>query len=308
MGLVWGLLALNAMASDVNKLAGQSPWVVNSQGEKVYSFDDQGNRKVAIGDSTGNGVILEDNGSVPVTLQDQTTRSFNYPFLLVEKDDVVCTSGTTVGEREATFSTSHGIDAGDIVAMFTTDGHFYYGTALSVVTDTVTFDALFDHNFSSGTTCAVGTRNMNVDGSSTPKFFKACIGYDVSGCTKQFDIVQLSLSITDQTDMDDAKFGGLSALTRGVMFRVLNGHYSNEWSIPLKTNGDMARVLTVINYSDKAPSGYYGLTGRLVYGGQDNYGVVRRIGNGVYAEIVIQDDLTGLDTFFVNAVGSEVNP
>ena len=47
----------------------------------------------------------------------------------------------------------------------------------------------------------------------------------------------------------------------------------------------------------------YGLSVRMTFAGQDKHGVVVRLDTGEEFQIVVQDDLTGLETFSCMAEG-----
>jgi hypothetical protein len=104
--------------------------------------------------------------------------------------------------------------------------------------------------------------------------------------------------------MDDSRFGGLPALTRGLVFRIVNGFQRTIFCF--KTNQDIKQFCYDVNYSSRAPSGYFGFSSRITFGGQSKHGVVLRLGAGDVLQWVVQDDLTGLDTLKIAAEGHEV--
>ena len=87
------------------------------------------------------------------------------------------------------------------------------------------------------------------------------------------------------------------------MFRKENddGTFTNYWNI--KNNGEIGEMCYDKNYDDKAPAGLYGLTARLTFGGQSKIGVVIRLTEGEELQLVVQDDLTGLESFRIMAEG-----
>jgi hypothetical protein len=58
-------------------------------------------------------------------------------------------------------------------------------------------------------------------------------------------------------------------------------------------------------YADKRPSGSFGFKFRRTFGGQGKNGVVIRLTaiHGDSLKLIIQDDLTGLDDFYIVAQG-----
>lgn len=100
----------------------------------------------------------------------------------------------------------------------------------------------------------------------------------------------------------DDKFGGLTALDNGVVVRVnVNGQYKSftNW----KTNGDIRRDMFDVEYSDKAGGpGGFGTSGR---GSFSRLGVLIELNGDVgdFMDVLIQDDLQSLSSFFINGQG-----
>ena len=136
---------------------------------------------------------------------------------------------------------------------------------------------------------------MNVNGSSAVKTFGITNAYSTA-----VDITQIIFHITDATDMDDALFGGISALTRGIVLRkayARGDHFETYFNI--KSNGEFGEISgpESKSYDSKAPAGVYGYTVKFNFGGQDEFGAVIRLEAGDKIQLLIQDDLTGLLTF-----------
>jgi hypothetical protein len=144
---------------------------------------------------------------------------------------------------------------------------------------------------------------MAVDGSSAPVTFRV----GPIGTVIEFDITRITGYLQDGSAMDDSLFGGITALTKGCVFRLSNGEKTNMWNA--KSNGDLA-LLTGIDftYTDSAPSGSFGARFRISYSGQDKHGVTLRMEVGETLDFIIQDDLTGLEVFNLMATGHAVNP
>jgi len=159
-------------------------------------------------------------------------------------------------------------------------------------------DSIVPYRFSSAAVVFVYDENMAVDGSSTPKTF---------GITNYFnqpvDITKILIHITDGTAMDDALFGGITALTRGILLRIkhADGTYTNLWNA--KSNGQIGELSFNKAYDAKAPSGVYGFSSEIVYSGQANHGVVLRLQQMDSIEMIVQDNLTGLSSFNVMIEG-----
>jgi len=173
--------------------------------------------------------------------------------------------------------------------------HHFEVTAISVNTS-ITLNRPVDNAYTTSATLEAVATNMAVVGS-----LAAPVVYEVKPPSDEvWHLTRILMSITDQTAMDDALFGGIGALTNGVTIiesRVSESTFSN-W----RSNSSFKEDMYDVSYSTKAPSGYFGLTCRWTF---KNAGVaVRLVGSrGDSLKILIQDDLTGLDTFRVKAQG-----
>jgi hypothetical protein len=112
--------------------------------------------------------------------------------------------------------------------------------------------------------------------------------------------------ITDDTAMDDGKFGGIGALPNGIVLRVNNGVIQNLWNV--KTNGELGLLCYDSAYADRAPSGQFGFRFRNTYAGQAKHGVVIRLDQNDTLEVLIQDNLSALLDFRMMAQGHVVTP
>ena len=83
-----------------------------------------------------------------------------------------------------------------------------------------------------------------------------------------------------------------------------DGSYINYWTI--KTNGRLGEIAYDKYYDDKAPSGYYGLTVEFSFAGQNQHGVTIRLLPGEALQMLIQDDLTDVNSFNCTVQGHVV--
>ena len=261
-------------------------------------------------------VYREPNGSVPVTLQDQTTPTV-FMRAIIEEGTFVLASDIVVGEYTFDVLNTHGITVGDVI-------EFYNGTrwlqmhALVITVDTpiagtdrITVDQPFDYTYAVATTsCYRGVDELNVNGSITPVIARIK-NVDLS---ISWDITQVDVYLQDGTDMDNAQFGGLGlSLPRGVLWRgkkVVDALTILKNSAHAHINADLVLLANTFAYNDRAPSGSFSLTAKKLLGGQSNLGVVFRLVAGEQAElqVIIQDDLRNLEQFWVRYEGSVVIP
>lgn len=208
---------------------------------------------------------------------------------------------TVVDNYTVTLEPGHGFNISDLFALVTQpDGpELFLGRVLLITVNTVTLDTPINFPFIPEYTLVLrSTGDMNIDGSSTPVIFGITNINTVS-----VKIIRLIFHMTDATAMDDGRFGGLPALTRGIVFRKrqANGNYTNYWNV--KSNGRFAELTFSTRYADRAPAGVYGFTSRLAYGGEDKHGVPIVLRQNEALQLIIQDDLTGLLSFTATAQG-----
>lgn len=245
---------------------------------------------------------LEVNGGIPVNLQDQTTRAASFRMNQPIITNISLATNGIINSYNLTLSPGHGVLVGNTLGVLEQNGmeEIFAGEVLSIVNiNTVVLDSPIPYNFSvTNSTLFTSTTDLSVDGSSSPEVF---------GLTNSFsgsvDITRFIINILDNDQMDDGLFGGLPELTRGVVLRkkALDGTYINYWNV--KDNGEFGELSFDKVYDEKAPSGVFGLTTMITYGGQENHGVVIRLEQGESIEMWVQDDLTGLVSFEVMVEG-----
>jgi hypothetical protein len=140
--------------------------------------------------------------------------------------------------------------------------------------------------------------SLNKDGSVT-----AVVPSIVNFFDKALDITRFLFHILDDSAMDDAKFGGITALTRGILLRkkLVSGDYINYFNV--KKNSEFAMLGYDVSYSDKAPAGSFGFRTRITYAGVGKHGVTIRLQPGEAIELLLQDDLTDLSDFHLMVQG-----
>lgn len=244
---------------------------------------------------------MEPNGGIPVNVQDLTTQPVDDYFgqslssFTLSADTGV--SGVTTFVYTFTATAGHGIIANDYIGLFDVAANrSFFATVLNVAVNTITVDRPIDHDFLAAT--AVGrivTIEMAVNGSGTPQIFSLNAG------AVPVDITRMLIQMLDSTDMDEGKFGGQPALTRGLVFRIVNNWQKTVFCF--KTNGEIRQFCYDVTYADKAPAGQYGLGARITFAGQEKHGVALRVQDTDVLQWVVQDDLTGLDSLKIAAEG-----
>jgi len=257
-----------------------------------------------IGPGFNSNIPLESNGAVPVNIQDQTSKSFYLPFIKAAAAPTYLSIDAAKGARALTLVSTTGFTAGCVIVMMKTNEFFIARQLGAPAGNVVTIDTPVEEEFSvAGSYIVPFSYNMNVNGSATPQIFQ--IGPVGAPSDIRLDVTMVVGHITDQTAMDDSLFGGISALTRGCVLRKSNMNYETFWNC--KSNSELKLICAnEFSYSAKAPSGYYGATFVQRYAGPENKGVTIRLAATETIELIVQDDLTGLDSFIMLAHGHYV--
>ena len=245
-------------------------------------------------------------GALDVYLQDQTTRSVDFALLRSLGGPYTLAADTVIGSYQITLSPGHPFVGGEMIFLASPEQRLT-ASVLLVAVDTLTLNVPVPVVFSALTTYVGNvSANMNVNGSVTPVAFYVLIG---AAALVSVDITRVHIWIVDDAAMDDTKFAGIAALTRGCLPRVVRADGSIEYSGNVfRTNGELGLSASEKTYEDKSGGGLYGLTVRYILGGQSGRGVVIRLAPGDRFEILIQDDLTAVSSIYATAQGHYVSP
>ncbi len=243
----------------------------------------------------------ESNGAIPVNIQDQHTQALDLHFIQVQESATTLTVQADPGDTTITVASTTGFVAGNVVGLVSGAGDFYFGKQVGAVAEqVVTLDTPIDKVFTTASSSVVTAKDqMAVNGSATTQIFEIGSPLGVAA-----DITRITGYIQTATAMDDTKFGDLAALTNGVVLRVNGTEIDNVWNV--KTNGEIGLLCFDSALSDRAPAGSFGLRFRNSYAGPAKHGVTLRLASGDTLEILIQDNLTGLESFRMMAQGHVV--
>ncbi len=243
-------------------------------------------------------VVLNGTNSLDVNVQDQHTRSFDRHF---RKTLGAATLAVAIEPNDYSFTAAggHGIVVGEHVTLYDsmTDIEFT-AEVLTVVVNAIGLDAPASTDFAVATTTITrSTIELDVDGSVTRQTFAV-----TNLAVAPIDITRILLVIICDSAPTLATFGDLAALTRGVVVRVDNGEDYIVFNV--KTNADLiSMMIPDVTFFNAAGHGQDGLAGRLTFGGQDKHGVVIRLEQGDSLELIVQDNLTALNSFRFVAAG-----
>jgi hypothetical protein len=258
-------------------------------------------------DGNGNELFLEQNGGLPVNVQDQTTPSVDLYFLQGLGPPTQLTNDVVIDQTVFEVDSVAFINIGDYLGIVSpSENRFYFGTVLDVGTPTatsVTVDTPLDFAFSAGENVISATRDLNVDGSTTPQVFEVRGGGATSTIT--LDITRILIEITTETAPDFTDFGDISGgLLKGIVLRKTDGETRNYWNV--KSNAEFGNLAYDIqNLADLSPgpAGTNGILVRYTFAGQDKHGVAVRLEPGDFLQLIVQDDLSSLLSFRIIAAG-----
>ncbi len=240
---------------------------------------------------------------IDVNIQDQTTEAFFNRMCRALSGPYFLASNTVPDSYDIELVSAAGLLVGDDIGLFQNSSNpsSYFAKIKSISSNTITMDTPMDTVFDMVGNSPVLFElecDLAVDGSSTRAVFAAINDSDVP-----IDITRIILHMTDGTSMDDGKFGGIAALTNGCVLRKkkTDGTFTNYFNV--KTNGEISEICYDKSYDDKAPSGVYGFSARLTFGGQSKVGVVIRLHKNEELQWLVQDNLTGLESFTIMAEG-----
>jgi hypothetical protein len=228
---------------------------------------------------------IENNGAIPVNIQDQTSDSVNL-YLHTEEATPSLNVDALKETTTITVDSVTNISIGDAITIY--EGMFHYQSIIVGINgNNIVLSTSLDRDFTTDASIIVGKWNLNLNGSSTP-----INAYIWAPPTGSFDIYELICVITDNSDMDDSKFGSLNELTNGLSICKEDGDLKRLALIT--NNGGFYEQGFVTEYTDKAGGGNYSFKTKKNY--SITNGVAIRI-DGTKNEmfrVSIRDNLTGL--------------
>jgi len=266
----------------------------------IVDYLENNNTNIQIEDADGNvqrGSLVKQAGSQDVAVRDQFTRSIDL-YAHIDKVTPTITVDTNIDDKSITVDSIISVAAGDVIIIYEGD-RVFQSIVVSAAVNTINIASPLDFAFTTAAIVHVGLWNLAVNGSSTP-----VIAHIVLPTSVKWDIYQINVSITDNVVMDSAKFGGIAALTNGLIFRIVNGETKNL-ALVVNNIGFSEQGFT-ISYDAKAPAGVYGFQARKNY--HITNGVSLRLdGNtGDELQCIISDDLGDLTLLDITINGHVV--
>jgi len=246
---------------------------------------------------------VEDNGGIPVNIQDQTSPPLDLFFTQLIGSPTTLAQDSFINNITVNVTSASSISVGTYLGIFAGSeaDRFYFGEVLNINGNIITLDTPLDFNYTAGSPVIASTRNLNIDGSGTTQIFS--IRGSGENSTLEIDITRIMISLETDGPVDLDKFGDLTKLENGIVLRRTNGDTRNIWNV--KSNGEIANLCYDYDphLATNPSQGQNGVNFRYSFAGQDKHGVAVRIGPGESLELLIQDDLTGLESFRIIAEG-----
>lgn len=280
--------------------------IITSSGGKATSENQvNGDQKTQIVDEEGRTWNLEQNGAMPVNIQDQTTNAMVVKLSDIEVETTV-NSQPSIGDRVINVVDATGIVTGKYLTLYNSDENkVFFATVMSVSNNDITVDSPLDFAFPVDTSVSSGSTELNVNGNDTPQVFG--VRNTETAIPLIIDITRIMFSCLTATSVDLSKFGDIGGgLLKGIVLRTKDGLCHNIFNA--KTNGELANLMYDFDMLDaqNIQQGQHGFKGRLTFSGQDKFGVAVRLGPGDDLQLIIQDDLESLTKFSILIEGHEV--
>jgi hypothetical protein len=208
-------------------------------------------------------------------------------------------SPAAIDDYIITLTGGHAAAVDQVITILEGDKHSQ-AEITNVNVNDITINTPLDNDFTAAADVILGNENQNLVGTQAAPI----IAYLEPPPLAIWHITRMLIEISDQTAMDTALFGGILALTNGVIVRTRNGNLARN-IFTSKSNGEFAVRAYDVEYDTKAPAGFFGFRCRRSFAGKDKQDAQVRLdgSKGEQLQLVVQDDLTGLDTFKIVAQG-----
>lgn len=251
--------------------------------------------------------------TIDTFIQDQTTPFGDFYFLQPIGISTTLTADITGVGTQLTIDVASvaSISVGDYLGIFSGvsgEERFMFSEVLAINVLELTLDSPVDFGFVIGDIILSFTRDLNVDGSITPQIFEIQAGSAEGDL--QIDITRLMMQCLADNPVTLSTFCDIiGGIINGLVLREKeNGFFRNKWNV--KTNGDLA----ILAYdwdpflATNPAQGQDGFKWRFSISGREKHGVAFRvIGDERTLQLVIQDDLTTVDTLRCLGANHEVD-
>lgn len=230
-----------------------------------------------------------------VLSQDPEYIGFNL-YLCSQLAQTILASNSTLNANTIVVTSATNITTGKTINI-SQGARIFQSLVTNVSGTTVTLASPLDYAFATGATVCVGNWNLNQDGSSTPIIFMI-----QPPPNAKFHIKTITITMADNAEMDDSKFGGITALTKGLIARRVNGSTFNYFLVT--NNRGFSQAGYEKKYNDRAGgTGAYGID--IVKDLMVNNGNIIALDGATNDQLqfIIRDNLTALSEFTVSVHG-----
>lgn len=175
-----------------------------------------------------------------------------------------------------------------------------YPVIKAIATNLLTLNRPLDNSYTTAAVVEIVDPDLNVSGSlATPVIAKI-----KPNAGELLIVYRVLVHMLDSTEMDDAKFGGMTEIANGLILRAKVGGVFRTGA-HMSTNGDIASHAFDVEYAAKAPAGKFGLRGRWTFA-KSGFAIYLNGDDEDELQMLIQDDLTGLDGHHWDAQGVSI--
>lgn len=222
---------------------------------------------------------------------------FQYYLMNEEKTDITLTAPITSGDTVINVSSGHGFTATGEYIVIQEFNSITQAEVIGVAANAITIDSPAFPDYTMNAVVVRGRIDLNIDASSTPQEFI----FIAREALVAIDLQAIVISFQHALSTDDTEFGGLAALTNGLLLSRENGLARKIGNF--RSHQDFREYGASIDYVDAAPAGKYSTNISLDFKGP--YGIIMRFDPNVGEQFTakISDDLSGLLHFRISLLG-----
>lgn len=255
----------------------------------IYKSINNNSRIQALDEITGEIINIEGrDGKLNVAPEYKNDIPADYYLYRTDTTQTI-TSDTSIDDTVINVTDTTGVVVGDAITIYE-DISMFQSLVTATTATTITISSPLDYEFTTGAIVETGVWSMNVDGSTIPQIFSI-----KAPPNKRLHLHTIGVSMLDATAMDDGKFGGITALTNGVIFRIENDFIKNL-ALIVNNLGFWENGFET-SYVDQTlgPAGQYGFRARRKL--PEINGTILQLEKEETSkfEIIIRDDLTDLN-------------
>ena len=253
-----------------------------------------GSKTNTLHDGEGNP-IQSSNGAMDVHIADVHEVPVSDYMHLHDGITTTLTTAIAVGDTSINVVSATGFVVGHHVHILNGNNELLFPKITGIAANVITVDSPFSNAF---TIADTSIEHVIINIANTVGSLAAPISYKVMPTAgEHYHLLRLIGSAVCDSDNDDGTFCGLPALANGCVIRKYDGTTGKFSKFTAwHDNNDIISDMFDVVYSDAPKFGKFGLRFRWTL---SKVGVAIKLNGdaGDYIEILIQDDLTGLEIF-----------